>query len=67
MTLAEKITTVNLDAPAPITVKGSTTESVLRAIAARDGKATDPIITELIARYDAKAAKRARMAILNEE
>ncbi len=54
MTLDEKITTVNLDAPAPITVQqkaGDITEAGYAAV-----------VDELVARYDAKAAKRARLA-----
>ncbi len=41
-----------------ITVKGRTTETVLRDLAANPTVDPAPIITELVARYDAKAARR---------
>jgi hypothetical protein len=51
------------EAPAAIVVKGNTTEQVLRALneTTKSGPIPDPfpIIAELVARYDAKAAKRA--------
>ena len=64
MTLDEKITTVNVNVPpAPVVVKGNTTEAVLRALQANAADITEAgyaaVVNELVARYDAKAARRA--------
>ncbi len=66
-TLAEKITTVNIDAPAEYTVKGKTTEQVLRDLLADASIKTAPVIGQLVARFDAKAAKRAAKGSGDEE
>jgi len=55
-------TSVVIREPVVITVKGNTTEQVLRELAAHPEVDAAPIITELVARYDAKALRRAAKA-----
>jgi hypothetical protein len=40
-------------------VKGRTVQQVLAEIAARDGEKADPLIVLLLARFEARAAKKA--------
>lgn len=60
MTLAEKITTP-ISAPTPATINGRTTEAVLREIVAEEaeGNFVDDRIKLLVARFDARAIRRA--------
>ncbi len=62
MTLAEKITT-RTDSPRHADVKGNTTESVLRQLNSTAHLTLEEYaatVAALVARYDAKAAKRAK-------
>jgi hypothetical protein len=61
MTLAEKISTP-IDVPNPLPVAGRTTEAVLRDLAASPDIDPLPTINALVARYDAKAIRRASKA-----